>query len=82
MGAHDDPSDRLQEFPVLGAYERLLTEKNERTLTAARIRQELSRRMLHRCLIEWIRSKAETTGFGMLVEAGLSDCTGEYLVTR
>ena len=33
-------------------------------------------------MIEWTRGKVETNGFILLVEAGLPEFTGEYLVTK
>jgi hypothetical protein len=37
---------------------------------------------VYQSLIEWTRGKAETEGFKLLVQAGLPEFTGEYLVVR
>ena len=82
--ANDDPSDPLVRdfYETLAAYEQLLTEKNGRTTAASRTRQKIDNKGVHQSLIEWTRGKAETNGFKLLVEKGLSEYTGEYLVLR
>jgi hypothetical protein len=82
--ANDDPSDPLiaDFYKTLAAYEQLLTEKNERNTTASRTRRKISNKGVHQSLIEWTRGKAETNGFKLLVNRGLPEFTGEYLVVR
>ena len=82
--ANDDPSDPLIRdfYETLAAYEQLLTEKNGRVTAASRTRQKLANKGVHQSLIEWTRGKEETNGFKLLVEAGLPEYTGEYLVMR
>ena len=82
--ANDDPSDPLIRdfFETLAAYEQLLTEKNGSTTAASRTRQKIANKGVHRSLIEWTRGKVETNGFVLLIEAGLPEFTGEYLVTK
>jgi hypothetical protein len=82
--ANDDPSDPLVRdfYETLAAYEQLLTEKNGRTTAASRTRQKIDNKGVHQSLIEWTRGKAETNGFKLLVEKGLPEYTGEYLVLR
>jgi len=82
--ANDDPSDPLiaDFYKTLAAYEQLLTEKNERNTAASRTRQKISNKGVHQSLIEWTRGKSETNGFKLLVEKGLPEYTGEYLVVR
>jgi hypothetical protein len=82
--ANDDPSDPLiaDFYKTLAAYEQLLTEKNERNTSASRTRQKISNKGVHQSLIEWTRGKVETNGFKLLVEKGLPEYTGEYLVVR
>jgi hypothetical protein len=82
--ANDDPSDPLiADFhKTLAAYEQLLTEKNHRNTTASRTRQKISNKGVHQSLIEWTRGKNETNGFKLLVEKGMPEFTGEYLVVR
>jgi hypothetical protein len=82
--ANDDPADPLVRdfYATLGAYEQLLTEKNGSTTIASRTRQKIANKGVHQSLIEWTRGKEETNGFILLVEAGLPEFTGEYLVTK
>jgi len=81
---NNDPSDPLIRdfYETLAAYEQLLTEKNGRTTAASRTRQKIDNKGVHQSLIEWTRGKAETNGFKLLVEKGLPEFTGEYLVVR
>ena len=81
---NDDPSDPLvRDFcETLAAYEQLLTEKNGRTQPAHRTRQKIANKGVYESLVEWTRGKVETEGFRILVEAGLPEYTGEYLVVR
>ncbi|MGN6114342.1 MAG: hypothetical protein ACTHN2_02390 [Nitrobacter sp.] len=81
---NDDPDDPLVRdfFQTLAAYEQLLTEKNGRTQAANRTRQKVANKGVFQSLVEWTRGKTETEGFKLLVEAGLSEFTGEYLVLK
>ncbi|MFN3348785.1 hypothetical protein [Pseudorhodoplanes sp.] len=80
--ANDDPSDPLiaDFYKTLAAYEQLLSEKNERNTIASRTRQKITNKGVHQSLIEWTRGKTETNGFKLLVEKGLPEYTGEFLV--
>ena len=80
--ANEDPSDPLVAdfYKTLAAYEQLLTEKNNRNTAASRTRQKIANKGVHQSLIEWTRGKVETNGFKLLVDAGLPEYTGEYLV--
>ncbi len=82
--ANDDPNDPLVKefYETLAAYEQLLTEKNGRTQPAHRTRQKIANKGVYDSLIEWTRGKTETEGFRILVDAGLPEYTGEYLVVR
>jgi hypothetical protein len=82
--AQDDPDDPLvRDFhETLAAYEQILTEKNGRTTLASRTRQKIANKGVHQSLLEWTQGKTETNGFRLLVEAGLPEYTGEYLVVR
>jgi hypothetical protein len=82
--ANDDPSDPLVRdfYETLAAYEQLLTERNDKNTRASRTRQKIANKGVHQSLIEWTRGKVETNGFNLLVEAGLPEYTGEYLVTK
>jgi hypothetical protein len=81
---YDDPDDPLVRdfYETLAAYEQLLTEKNGKTTIASRTRQKITNKGVHQSLIEWTRGKIETNGFTLLIDAGLPEYTGEYLVFR
>jgi hypothetical protein len=81
---NDDPGDPLVRdfYETLAAYEQLLTEKNGRNTIATRTRQKLENKGVHLSLVEWTRGKIETNGFTLLIDAGMPEYTGEYLVTR
>lgn len=81
---NEDPNDPLiRDFhETLAAYEQLLTEKNGRNTPASRTRQKLANKGVYQSLVEWTRGKVETNGFKLLVEKGLPEYTGEYLVAR
>ena len=81
---NDDPDDPLVRdfYETLAAYEQLLTEKNGRNTIASRTRQKLENKGVHLSLVEWTRGKIETNGFTLLIDAGMPEYTGEYLVTR
>jgi hypothetical protein len=81
---NDDPDDSLVRdfYETLAAYEQLLTEKNGRNTIATRTRQKLENKGVHLSLVEWTRGKIETNGFTLLIDAGMPEYTGEYLVTR
>jgi hypothetical protein len=80
----EDPEDPLVRgfFETLAAYEQLLTERNGKTTKASRTRQKIDNKGVHQSLIEWTRGAKETEGFELLVEQGLPEFTGEYLVAR
>ena len=81
---NDDPADPLVRdfYETLAAYEQLLTEKNGRNTPASRTRQKIANKGVYQSLVEWTRGKVETNGFKLLVEKGLPEYTGEYLVAR
>jgi len=82
--ANDDPADCLVRdfYETLCAYEQLLTEKNGKTTSASRTRQKIANKGIPQSLIEWTRGKVETNGFNLLIDAGLPEYTGEYLVMK
>lgn len=69
-------------FETLTAYEELLTLKNGRTTRANRTRQKLKNKGVIQCLEDWAISGVSTEGFDLLVQNGLFDLTGEYLVLK
>lgn len=78
---YDDPLER-DFHSMLTAYEELLTEKNQRRTAASRTRQKLKNKGVVECLEDWARGHTETDGFRLLTAAGLTELTGEYLVTK
>ncbi len=81
---NDEPNDTLvKEFhEAIAAYEQLLTEKNGKTTLASRTRQKVKNKGVLQTLIEWTRSKSETPGFKQLIDVGLPQYTGEYIVAK
>ena len=68
-------------YTTLNAYEELLTEKHGRTTKANRTRQKLRRKGVRECLADWAIGHP-TDGFHALVERGMWELTGEYLVVK
>ena len=81
---HDDPDDPLvREFwGTLAAYEQILTEKNGYRTLASYTRRKIRNKGVYQSLVEWTRAKIEKNGFTLLVEKGLPEYTGEYLVVK
>ncbi|HEY2070254.1 MAG TPA: hypothetical protein VGG48_11925 [Rhizomicrobium sp.] len=69
-------------YATLCAYEELLSEKNSRTTRANRTRQKLARHGVIKCLEDWASDSKETQGFTILVDNGLVELTGEFLVLK
>jgi len=78
---HDDPLHR-DFYSTLKAYEELLTEKNERTTKANRTRQKLARLGVVQCLEDWATNTRPVNCTKLLVENGLVQLTGEFLVLK
>lgn len=77
----EEPLER-EFYQTLAAYEELLTQKNGRRTPASRTRQKLRNKGVVRCLEDWATMPKPTEGFELLVKNGLSELTGEYLVTK
>jgi len=78
---YDDPLER--EFHVtLAAYEELLAEKHGRRQPAGYTRRKLRDKGVVQCLEDWAMDTKETDGFRTLVDRGMIELTGEYLVTK
>jgi hypothetical protein len=79
-----DQTDPLHRdfYATLRAYEELLTQKNGRTTRASRTRQKLRNKSVVQCLEDWATSSAPTEGFDLLVNSGMPELTGEYLVIK
>ena len=67
---------------TLRAYEELLTLKNGRTTKANRTRQKLARHGVVKCLEDWATDTKETQGFALLVDNGMVELAGEFLVLK
>jgi hypothetical protein len=80
-GDQDDPLHR-DFYATLAAYEELLTEKNGRTTRANRTRQKLRNKGVIQCLEDWATAPAGTDGFNLLINLGMVELTGEYLVMK
>ena len=80
-GADDDPVV-VQFRQALSAVEEVLRQKHGKKVRAAYTRRKLAAVGEIACLTDWALKKDETEGFKMLVEAGLGDQTGEYVVVR
>lgn len=78
-GNHDDPVC-MGFWRVIAAVEELLRQEHGKALKANRSRRKAAQRGEVVCLTDWALSNKETKGFQMLVEAGLGDQTGEYVV--
>jgi hypothetical protein len=78
---YDIPLER-EFYSTLAAYEELLSEKNGRTTKASRTRPKLRRTGVIQCLEDWAIANAPTDGFKLLIDAGLIELTGEYLVLK
>ena len=79
-----DQTDPLHRdfYQTLAAYEELLTEKNGRTTRASRTRQKLQKKGVVRCLEDWAISLTPTDGYNLLIERGMVELTGEFLVQK
>lgn len=80
-GNSDDPI--VTQFRrALSAVEEVLHQKHGKRVRAAYTRRKLAAVGEVACLTDWALQKHETEGFKMLVEAGLGDQTGEYVVAQ
>lgn len=78
---YEDPLHR-DFHEVLAAYEELLEEKHGRKQPAGYTRRKLKEKGVEKCLIDWALDEKETDGFKTLLERGMLDLTGEYVVTK
>ena len=81
-GLGENPGLAREFAEVLAAYEELLSEKNGRRTTASRTRMKLKNKGLHQCLVDWTLATDTSSGFDILVERGLGELTGEFLVVK
>jgi hypothetical protein len=73
--------------PVVGGFDRMLVALEEvflqrygRALKANRTRAKAKAVGIVTVLTDWARGKGQGSGFEMLIEEGLGDYTGEYVV--
>jgi hypothetical protein len=80
----EDPLDPIVAafHETLAAYEQILSEKNGRNQPAGRTRQKIENKGVRQSLIEWTRQKQPSSGFTLLVERGMPEFTGEFIVAR
>jgi hypothetical protein len=78
---HDDIVVR-QFWVAVSAVEECLRQKHGKSLKANYTRRKAARVGEVACLTDWALKKQETEGFKMLVDAGLADQTGEYVVVK
>lgn len=78
---YDDPLER-EFYITLAAYEELLAEKHGRKQPASYTRRKVRDKGVVQCLEDWALDTKETDGFRTLVDRGLVELTGEYLVTK
>lgn len=78
---HDDPVIR-QFWVAVAAVEEVLRQKHGKAVKANYTRRKAAAVGEIACLTDWALKKHETEGFKMLVDAGLGDQTGEYVVVQ
>ncbi|WP_316181369.1 MULTISPECIES: hypothetical protein [unclassified Bradyrhizobium] len=78
---HEDPVVR-QFWSAVAAVEQVLREKHGKAVRANYTRRKVAAVGEVKCLVDWAMKKQETEGFRLLVEAGLVDQTGEYVVVQ
>jgi len=81
----DDPEDPIvsEMWEGIAAYEAHLFEKHGgKRIKASRTRQKIDNKGVHQSLIEWTCAPKETEGFVALVEMGMPELTGEYIVAK
>ena len=78
---YDDPLER-DFHATLTAYEELLAEKHGHKQPASYTRRKLRDKGVLRCLEDWAMDSKETEGFKTLVDRGLVELTGEFLVLK
>lgn len=78
---HNDPVVR-QFWVAVAAVEEVLRQKHNKRVKANYTRRKAAEVGEIKCLTDWALKKNETEGFLMLVESGLGDQTGEYVVVH
>jgi hypothetical protein len=69
-------------WQMVNALEQTLTEERGKTTRLARTRQKVERVGERQVLTDWAFGKSETKGFGMLLERGMPEFTGEAIVLK
>jgi hypothetical protein len=69
-------------YQSLAAYEQLLAEKNGRKQPASYTRRKVKNKGIIQCLEDWAIGSTQTDGFTLLVELGMPELTGEFLVVK
>lgn len=76
---HSDPVI-AQFWAAISAVEETLRQKHGKAVKANYTRRKAKNVGEIQCLIDWAFKSSETEGFKLLVDAGLGDQTGEYVV--
>jgi hypothetical protein len=76
-----DPLER-DFYATLAAYEELLAEKHGHKQPAGYTRRKVRDKGVVQTLEGWALDRKETDGFRTLVDRGLTELTGEFLVTK
>lgn len=77
----DDPLERRL-WEAVAAYEEVLRRKHGRNQKAGYTRRKIAERGAVATLTDWANATKDTPGFTALVEEGLAEFTGEYVVLQ
>lgn len=80
-GNNTDPVIRAF-WSAVAAVEEVLRQKHGKSVKANYTRRKAAKVGEISCLTDWALKKNETEGFQMLLQAGLGDQTGEYVVVN
>jgi hypothetical protein len=78
---HSDPVI-AQFWAAISAVEETLRQKHGKAVKANYTRRKVKKVGEIQCLIDWAFKSQETEGFRLLVDAGLGDQTGEYVLVK
>lgn len=78
---HEDPMEK-DFWGVIAAYEECLFEKHNKAVKANRTRPGIEKKGFKQCLIDWAQDTGSTPGFDLLIERGMFELTGEFLVIK
>jgi len=76
---YDDPIER-RIWEAVAALEEILSDRNGRRQPAGYTRRKIKTAGAVKTLSDWALSRKETEGFQILVDDGLAEFTGEYII--